>query len=60
MTYKEFLAEVQKQGLSLAQLRCDVPPSESVLDLIEDVGPDYERFVMRFSTVNQDVPKIGQ
>lgn len=53
MTYEEFLSEIEKHDLSLAELRCDVPPSEIVLDLIEDVGPNYERFVMQYATVNE-------
>lgn len=52
MTYEQFLEAVKQHELTLAELRCDVPPSEVVLDLIDDCQ-NYEKFVMRYSTVNE-------
>jgi hypothetical protein len=48
-TYGQFKARVKAMGLTLEQLRCDVRPTQEILDLMEEVGPDrYERLVLRF------------
>ena len=47
MTYKQFTKVVDDKRLSLAQLRCDVPPIPAVLALIDDAGNRYEKFVLR-------------
>jgi hypothetical protein len=50
MTFKQFKAAVKAAGWTVAQVRCDVPPPEALLDLIDRVGPDYERFATRYVT----------
>jgi hypothetical protein len=39
--FPRFLADVKALGLTRAQVRCEVPPTEAVLDLIGRY-PDYE------------------
>lgn len=46
MTYKQFCQRIKQEGWTLAQIRCDVPPSQELLDFIEEAGDDYERFVL--------------
>ena len=38
--FGDFLSIVRAKGWTLAQLRCDVPPSQELLDLMERVGLD--------------------
>ena len=45
MSYKQFVANVESRGWTIAQLRCDVPPTQEILDFIDEVGLVYERFV---------------
>lgn len=48
MTYAQFRSEVIAKGITLAQLRCDEPATDDVLDLIDRCGVDlYESFVYR-------------
>ncbi len=50
MTFKQFKDLVLSRGWSLAELRCDVPPSPDILDLIEQIGlKRYEAYVRRLS-----------
>lgn len=53
--YAEFCEAVRQHGLTLAELRCDVPPSEVVLDLIDYTGPAYEWFVTKYATVEGSI-----
>lgn len=62
MTYAEFLARVRAAGWSLAELRCDVDPPESLLDFIDEVSTAggfsatrYERYVMRLATTGKEL-----
>lgn len=47
MTYKQFCDEVEKRGWSDAQIRCDERPCGDLLAFMDEVGQDYERYVMR-------------
>ncbi len=48
MSYQEFRQRVLAAGWTIAQLRCDVPPSRAILDLMDEVGLDcWERYVNR-------------
>jgi hypothetical protein len=54
MTFNQFERMVQDQGLSLSELRCDVAPSEAVLEIMDRIGLDrYEQFVMRLDRAMQ-------
>lgn len=48
MRYDQFKAMVADKGWTLAQLRCDTPPSDDLLELMAVLGlAKYEQFVMR-------------
>ncbi len=48
MTFREFVEMVALHRWTMAQLRCDVPPSEALLEAIDEVGADrWERYVLR-------------
>lgn len=48
-TYAGFKARVEAAKISLAELRCDVPPTQAVDDLMDDAGlAAYERHVARY------------
>ncbi len=49
MTYVAFKKWAAKEGLTLAQLRCDdAPPTGPMLDVMDRIGlAAYERFVAR-------------
>jgi hypothetical protein len=50
MTYTAFHSAVQSAGWTLAELRCDVPPSGALTRFMEQVGLNrYERFVLRIA-----------
>ncbi len=47
MNYEAFKTAAAK--FTVAELRCDVPPSDDLIDFMETVGlKRYERFVLRF------------
>jgi hypothetical protein len=47
--YGLFVQEVIGQRWSLAELRCDKPPTDQLLDLMDRLGlAKYESFVMRW------------
>jgi hypothetical protein len=49
MTYKQFLALVAKQGWTLAQLRCDEPPTPELLEALDRIGLNrWECYVRRY------------
>ncbi len=48
MTYTKFKERVKQAGWTLAELRCDVPPSDAILAFIGEVGKKYETYVLRF------------
>jgi hypothetical protein len=46
MTYAAFCKLVKARGWTVAQLRCDVPPTEELLALMDRLGlATYERYV---------------
>lgn len=49
MTQQQFEQEVIDRGFTLAELRCDVPPTNRLFTFMDDVGPSYERKVMRLA-----------
>lgn len=50
MTLSHFAAEAKKNGWTLAQLRCDVPPTEKLLAFMDRIGLDaYESLVTRYA-----------
>jgi hypothetical protein len=51
MRYEQFVEIVPTGGYSVPQLRCDLPPSEAILEFIGLVGVDYEGFVIRYTTI---------
>ena len=52
MTYREFVRIVKEQNFTPAELRCDVPPSESIMELIGQAGARYEAFVAKYLTID--------
>ena len=49
MNYAAFKKAVLSSGWTVAQLRCDVPPTADILDLMDVVGLNkYEKFVLKF------------
>lgn len=58
MTFAEFFSECQSRGFTLAELRRWVPPSDDLLEFIEEVGPEYELLVMQYGAV-ETMPKLG-
>ncbi len=65
MTYTAFRKEVFRLGLTVAQLRCDEPPIDSVNDLIDSFGQNqrgldrYESFVIRFQNETEPVSCVS-
>lgn len=51
MKYVEFCEIIRQNRWSMPQLRCDVRPSNELLNFIETVGADYETFLIRYSTI---------
>lgn len=51
MRYKDFVNAVRQNEWSVSKLRCDVPPSDELLHFIDEVGVNYESFVLRYSTM---------
>ncbi len=48
MNYGTWRKQVFAARWTMAQLRCDVPPSQEMLDFMEEVGLDYwQKFVQR-------------
>lgn len=47
MTYRQFVTEVTRLGIRDAELRCDVPPTPDVLDLLGRC-PKYEQYALRY------------
>jgi hypothetical protein len=59
MTFKEFWRLVVQQGWTLAQLRCDVRPTEDLLALMDELGLDrYERYVLRAERMAESVRSV--
>ena len=54
MRYADFKALVAKMGWTMPQLRCDEPPTEDLLVLMDALGLDrYERFVLALQAERQ-------
>jgi hypothetical protein len=49
MTQQQFEQEVIDRGFTLAELRCDVPPTTRLFTFMDDVGPSYEKKVLRLA-----------
>jgi hypothetical protein len=53
MRYSQFVDLVRARGWSVPQLRCDVTPTQEVLDLMDNIGLEkFEDFVMRYSRLD--------
>ena len=48
MQYAEFVEIVKNKNWSIAELRCDVQPTNELLQFIELVGSKYEAFLVRY------------
>jgi len=47
--YRAFVQAIEAADYTLAQLRCDVPPSDGLLALMDQVGlARYESYVLRW------------
>ena len=47
-TFKQFKTAAAGMGMTMPELRCDIPPTRKILDFMQEVGTDnYERFVLR-------------
>ena len=56
MRYSDFKTWVDENALSVPVLRCDVPPSQIVLDMMEEIGlGEYEHHVERMIEEHTDV-----
>ncbi len=56
MRYAEFKALVADKGWTLAQVRCEVPPNDDLLALMDEIGlAPYERFALRMTRESKTV-----
>ena len=51
MEYTQFVNQVKQNGWSISELRCDVRPTNEILQFIETVGADYEALLIRYLTI---------
>jgi hypothetical protein len=57
MRYEAFVRLVAKKGWTLGQLRCDVRPTEELLEAMTTIGLDrWERFVLRWERASARGP----
>jgi hypothetical protein len=57
MNYATFKRRVQENGWTLSQLRCDEPPTDELLAVMDTLGLEkYERFVLRLEAETRKEP----